>query len=250
MNATRYPTPLPAHVAVIMDGNGRWARQRHRPRLFGHKAGADSVREAVETAREVGIRHLSLYAFSTENWQRPGLEVKGLMTLLRTYLQSELDTMKKNGVRLACFGQKNRLPDDVRNMLDRVIAETEHCSELRLNLCLSYGSRAEMIGAVQEIGRKCAAGELKPEEIDDQLFSDHLYSAGQPDPDLLIRTSGEQRLSNFLLWQLSYAELYFTDVQWPDFRRKQFLDALEEYAGRQRRFGKTGEQAGTACAAS
>ena len=245
MDEIGYPDPLPRHVAIIMDGNGRWAQQRRRPRLFGHKAGADSVREAVETAREVGIRHLSLYAFSTENWQRPGLEVKGLMTLLKTYLQSELATMKKNGIRLACFGQKYRLPDDVRKMLDRVIAETKGCSELRLNLCLSYGSRTEMIGAVQEISRKCACGELKPEDIDDQLFSDHLYSVDQPDPDLLIRTSGEQRLSNFLLWQLSYAELYFTDIKWPDFRRDQFLEALEEYAGRQRRFGKTGAQAET-----
>ena len=251
MQETCSPDPLPKHVAIIMDGNGRWAQQRRRPRLFGHKAGADSVREAVETAREVGIRHLTLYAFSTENWQRPGLEVKGLMGLLKNYLRSELDNMKKNGIRLQCFGQKYRLPDDVRGMLDMVIAETEHCSELRLNLCLSYGSRAEMIGAVQEIGRKCAAGELQPKDIDDQLFSDHLYSTGQPDPDLLIRTSGEQRLSNFLLWQLSYAELYFTDVQWPDFRRDQFLEALAEYAGRQRRFGKTGAQAKeAACAPS
>ena len=250
MDETRYPDPLPQHVAIIMDGNGRWAQQRHRPRLFGHKAGADSVREAVETAREVGIRHLTLYAFSTENWQRPGLEVKGLMSLLKNYLQSELDNMKNNGIRLACFGQKDRLPDEVRGMLDKVIAETKDCAGLRLNLCLSYGSRAEMIGAIQEIGRKCASGELNPEEIDDQLFSDHLYSTGQPDPDLLIRTSGEQRLSNFLLWQLSYAELYFTDVPWPDFRRDQFLAALEEYAGRQRRFGKTGAQAEAACVSS
>lgn len=242
MDETRYPEPLPQHVAIIMDGNGRWAQKRHRPRLFGHKAGADSVRVAVETAREVGIRHLTLYAFSTENWQRPGLEVKGLMGLLKNYLKSELDNMKKNGVRLECFGQKYRLPDDVRDMLDKVIAETKECSKLRLNLCLSYGSRAEMIGAMQEIGRKCAAGELQPEDIDDQLFSNHLYSTGQPDPDLLIRTSGEQRLSNFLLWQLSYAELYFTDVKWPEFRRDQFLEALEQYAGRQRRFGKTGAQ--------
>lgn len=242
MDETRYPEPLPQHVAIIMDGNGRWAQKRHRPRLFGHKAGADSVRVAVETAREVGIRHLTLYAFSTENWQRPGLEVKGLMGLLKNYLKSELDNMKKNGVRLECFGQKYRLPDDVRDMLDKVIAETRECSKLRLNLCLSYGSRAEMIGAMQEIGRKCSAGELQPEDIDDQLFSDHLYSTGQPDPDLLIRTSGEQRLSNFLLWQLSYAELYFTDVKWPEFRRDQFLEALEQYAGRQRRFGKTGAQ--------
>ncbi|MCW5213399.1 isoprenyl transferase, partial [Desulfobulbus sp. TB] len=237
-----YPDPLPQHVAIIMDGNGRWAEQRRRPRLFGHKAGAESVREAVETAREVGIRHLTLYAFSTENWQRPGLEVKGLMNLLKNYLRSELDTMKKNGIRLECFGQKDRLPDDVRKMLNRVITETKGFSKLRLNLCLSYGSRAEMIKAMQEVGRQCGAGELKPEDIDDQLFSNHLYSTGQPDPDLLIRTSGEQRLSNFLLWQLSYAELYFTDIKWPDFRKDQFLAALEEYAGRQRRFGKTGAQ--------
>ncbi|MCI5114405.1 MAG: isoprenyl transferase [Candidatus Electrothrix sp. AW1] len=242
MQAIQYPEPLPQHVAIIMDGNGRWAEQRRRPRLFGHKAGADSVREAVETAREVGIRHLTLYAFSTENWQRPGLEVKGLMNLLKNYLRSELDTMRKNGIRLECFGQKDRLPDDVRKMLNRVIIETKDFSKLHLNLCLSYGSRAEMIRAVQEIGRQCKAGELKPEDIDDQLFSNHLYSTGQPDPDLLIRTSGEQRLSNFLLWQLSYAELYFTDIKWPDFRRDQFIAALEEYAGRQRRFGKTGAQ--------
>jgi undecaprenyl diphosphate synthase len=242
MREIEHLDPLPQHVAIIMDGNGRWAQKRHRPRLFGHKAGADSVRIAVETAREVGIRHLSLYAFSTENWQRPGLEVKGLMSLLKNYLHSELATMKENGIRLDCFGQKERLPDDVRSMLDRVIDETKDYSQLRLNLCLSYGSRAEMIRAVQEISQKCAAGDLAPDDINDQMFSDHLYSTGQPDPDLLIRTSGEQRLSNFLLWQLSYAELYFTETPWPEFRRDQFVAALEEYAGRQRRFGKTGAQ--------
>lgn len=242
MREIEHLDPLPQHVAIIMDGNGRWAQKRHRPRLFGHKAGADSVRVAVETAREVGIRHLSLYAFSTENWQRPGLEVKGLMSLLKNYLHSELATMKENGIRLECFGQKERLPDDVRSMLDRVIDETKDYSQLRLNLCLSYGSRAEMIRAVQEISQKCAAGDLAPDDINDQMFSDHLYSTGQPDPDLLIRTSGEQRLSNFLLWQLSYAELYFTETPWPEFRRDQFVAALEEYAGRQRRFGKTGAQ--------
>ena len=234
--------PLPKHVAIIMDGNGRWAKQRHQPRLFGHKAGVDSVREVVKTSREVGIRHLTLYTFSTENWQRPGLEVRGLMSLLKTYLQAELDNMLKKGIRLSCFGQKDRLPVDVQNMLDRTIADTAQCSQMRLNLALSYGSRAEMIAAVQEIGRRCAAGQLDPEAIDDQLFSDQLYSTGQPDPDLLIRTSGEQRLSNFLLWQLSYAELYFTEIKWPAFRRDQFLEALQVYAGRQRRFGKTGEQ--------
>ncbi|MGR0480157.1 MAG: isoprenyl transferase [Candidatus Electronema sp. V4] len=234
--------PLPVHVAIIMDGNGRWAKDRHQPRLFGHKAGVDSVREIVEAAREIGIRHLTLYAFSTENWQRPGLEVKGLMMLLKTFLQAELDAMKKNGIRLDCFGQKERLPDDARAVLERVIAETADCPGLRLNLALSYGSRTEMLRAVREIGNRCAAGQLRPEEIDEQLFSNCLYSAGQPDPDLLIRTSGEQRLSNFLLWQLSYAELYFTETRWPDFRRAQFFEALQVYANRQRRFGKTGEQ--------
>jgi undecaprenyl diphosphate synthase len=233
---------IPKHVAVIMDGNGRWAQQRHQPRIFGHKAGVDSVREVVETAREVGVQHLTLYAFSTENWRRPGLEVKGLMTLLKTYLRAELDNMKKNGIRLGCFGEKSRLPKDVRKMLERAVADTADCSRMRLNLALSYGSRTEMIDAVREISHKCASGDLKPEEIDDDLFSDHLYSAGQPDPDLLIRTSGEQRLSNFLLWQLSYAELYFTEIKWPDFRKAQFLEALEVYAGRQRRFGRTGAQ--------
>ncbi|CAK8713435.1 MAG: Undecaprenyl pyrophosphate synthetase [Candidatus Electronema aureum] len=234
--------PLPVHVAIIMDGNGRWAKDRHQPRLFGHKAGVDSVREIVEAAREIGIRHLTLYAFSTENWQRPGLEVKGLMMLLKTFLQAELDAMKKNGIRLDCFGQKERLPDDARAVLERVIAETADCPGLRLNLALSYGSRTEMLRAVREVGSRCAAGQLRPEEIDEQLFSGCLYSAGQPDPDLLIRTSGEQRLSNFLLWQLSYAELYFTETRWPDFRREQFFEALQIYASRQRRFGKTGEQ--------
>ena len=242
MTALPVIQPLPVHVAIIMDGNGRWAKERHQPRLFGHKAGVDSVREIVEVAREIGIRHLTLYAFSTENWQRPGLEVKGLMMLLKTFLQAELDAMKKNGIRLDCFGQKERLPDDARAVLERVVAETADCPGLRLNLALSYGSRAEMLRAVREVGSRCAAGQLRPEEIDEQLFSGCLYSAGQPDPDLLIRTSGEQRLSNFLLWQLSYAELYFTETRWPDFRRAQFFEALQVYANRQRRFGKTGEQ--------
>ena len=234
--------PLPVHVAIIMDGNGRWAKDRHQPRLFGHKAGVDSVREIVKAAREIGIRHLTLYAFSTENWQRPGLEVKGLMLLLKTFLQAELDAMKKNGIRLDCFGQKERLPDDARAVLERVIAETADCPGLRLNLALSYGSRTEMLRAVQAVSRRCAAGEFAPEAIDEELFNNQLYSTGQPDPDLLIRTSGEQRLSNFLLWQLSYAELYFTETRWPDFRREQFFEALQVFANRQRRFGKTGEQ--------
>jgi len=234
--------PVPAHVAIIMDGNGRWAQQRKRPRLFGHKAGVDSVRAVVEAAREIGVKHLTLYAFSTENWRRPGVEVKGLMSLLKTYLQAELDNMKKNEIRLGCFGQKHRLPRDVRQILEQVMADTEVCKGMRLNLALSYGSRAEIVSGVQEIVRKCSTGILDARDIDDQLLSDHLYSAGQPDPDLLIRTGGEQRLSNFLLWQASYAEIHFTNTMWPDFRKPQFLDALTDFANRQRRFGRTGAQ--------
>jgi len=236
--------PVPVHVAIIMDGNGRWAEKRKRPRLFGHKAGVDSVRAVVEAAREIGVKHLTLYAFSTENWQRPGVEVKGLMSLLKTYLQVELDNMKKNEIRLGCFGQRDRLPDDVRRILEQVMADTEDCKGMRLNLALSYGSRAEIISGVQEIARKCSGGMLDARDIDDQLLSDHLYSAGQPDPDLLIRTGGEMRLSNFLLWQASYAEIYFVDTMWPDFRKPQFQDALTDFANRQRRFGRTGAQLG------
>jgi undecaprenyl diphosphate synthase len=234
--------PLPVHVAIIMDGNGRWAEKRKRPRLFGHKAGVDSVRAVVEAAREIGVQHLTLYAFSTENWRRPGLEVKGLMSLLKTYLQAELDNMKKNDIRLGCFGQKHRLPADVCRILDQVIADTADCRGMRLNLALSYGSRAEIVSGVREIAGKCCTGLLDYRDIDDGQISSHLYSAGQPDPDLLIRTGGEKRLSNFLLWQISYAEISFIDTMWPDFRKAQFLDALRDFANRQRRFGRTGAQ--------
>lgn len=234
--------PLPIHVAIIMDGNGRWAEQRNRPRLFGHKAGVDSVRVVVETARDAGIKHLTLYAFSTENWRRPGLEVKGLMSLLKTYLQAELDNMLENQIRLTCFGQQERLPADVGVILKRAVEKTKDCTGMRLNLALSYGSRMEIVQGIQEIAIKCCSGELDPEEINDALLSNVLYSAGQPDPDLLIRTGGEQRLSNFLLWQLSYSEIYFTDVMWPDFRESEFLQAVRVFAKRQRRFGQTGAQ--------
>ena len=235
---------VPTHVALIMDGNGRWAEQRKRPRLFGHKAGVDSVRIIVEAARNIGVKHLTLYAFSTENWQRPGVEVKGLMSLLKTYLQAELKKMLKNGICLHCFGQMERLPQDVQDVLNTVISETRHCRGMRLNLALSYGARAELVAGVRDIASKCCAGELHPDEIDESLLSDHLYSQGQPDPDLLIRTGGEKRLSNFLLWQLSYAEIYFTETMWPDFHEQQFLEALKEFSIRQRRFGKTGAQLG------
>lgn len=233
---------IPVHVAIVMDGNGRWAEERKRPRLFGHKAGVKSVRTVVETAREIGVRHLTLYAFSTENWKRPSVEVKGLMTLLKSYLQTELETMLKNDIRLRCFGQQDRLPTDVRKTLERVIDATAGCSAMNLNLALSYGSRNEIIQAVRALAGKCVAGALTVAELDEELLSDHLYTRGQPDPDLFIRTSGEHRLSNFLLWQSSYAELYFTELKWPDFGRDQFLEAVADFGRRQRRFGKTGAQ--------
>ncbi len=233
---------IPAHVAIIMDGNGRWAEKRHLPRLAGHKAGVDSVRAVVECAREIGVRHLTLYAFSTENWQRPPSEVTGLMGLLRTYLEAELRTMLKNDIRLFCIGQKDRLPGDVRKVLDTVMAETSTCEAMTLNLALSYGSRNEIMRAVQAMTRQCLQGEIGIEELNEELLASHLDTAGQPDPDLLIRTGGERRLSNFLLWQISYAELYFTETKWPDFRKPQLLEAVAEYGRRQRRFGKTGAQ--------
>lgn len=233
---------IPRHIAIIMDGNGRWAEERNRPRLFGHKAGVDSVRDIVEASRELGVEHLTLYAFSTENWKRPSVEVSGLMTLLKTYLAAELKNMLSNDIRLCCLGQRERLPKDVRDILEQTISKTVSCSGMTLNLALSYGGRAELTGAVQAIAAKCVAGELEVEQIAEKTIDDHLYTAGQPDVDLVIRTSGELRLSNFLLWQASYAELYFTDIKWPDFRKQQLLDAINEYNLRQRRFGQTGAQ--------
>jgi undecaprenyl diphosphate synthase len=228
---------IPSHVAIIMDGNGRWAKQRHKPRLFGHKAGVESVRLIVETARKVGVRHLTLYAFSTENWQRPAGEVSGLMKLLEFYLESELKSMLKDDIRLCCLGEKERLPDSVRNVLVKVISETVSCSGMTLNLALSYGGRNEMIRAVRKMAGECVRGELTPDSLSEDMLSNYLDTAGQPDPDLLIRTGGEQRLSNFMLWQASYAELYFTDIPWPDFRKENFLEAIAVYGCRQRRFG-------------
>lgn len=225
-----------------MDGNGRWAEQRHRPRLFGHKAGVDTVREIVETARNAGVQFLTLYAFSTENWSRPATEVSGLMGLLKNYLLAELRTMLRNDIRLGCLGRRDRLPEDVRAVLQQTIEETRSCTGMVLNLALNYGGRSEMVDAVRQIARQCQAGELAWDSITEDTLTQHLYTAGQPDPDLLIRTGGENRLSNFLLWQASYAELYFTEIKWPDFRKPQFLAALQEYAHRQRRFGKTGAQ--------
>lgn len=235
-------TRLPRHVAIIMDGNGRWAKSRKKPRLYGHKVGADSVRDIVETCREIGIRYLTLYAFSSENWLRPAQEVTGLMSILKRYLEAELPRMQKNDIRLMSIGNRQRLPESVREVLVNSIEATAGNSQLTLNLALSYGGRDELVRAVKKIGQSCRDGHLDVEEISEETIAEHLDTAAMPDPDLLIRTGGEARLSNFLLWQLSYAEIYFTEIMWPDFRREIFLQALQNYQARERRFGRTGEQ--------
>lgn len=233
---------LPRHVAIIMDGNGRWAQKKRQPRLFGHRAGAESVRNIVETCREIGIDYLTLYAFSSENWRRPEQEVSGLMTILKKYLETELPLMLKNDIRLLSIGDRQRLPISVRESLEKVIEATAANSKLTLNLALSYGSRDELVRSMKKICRLCAQGDLDPELLSENNIADNLDTSGIPDPDLLIRTGGEARLSNFLLWQLSYAEIYFTETMWPDFRKEVFLHALSEYQTRERRFGRTGEQ--------
>lgn len=236
------PARVPRHVAIIMDGNGRWAQQRYQPRLFGHKAGVASVREVVETARKIGVEILTLYAFSSENWKRPASEVTGLMSFLKSYVQAELSGMLQNNIRFTCIGELERLPVDVREVLEQAKSETESNTELVLNLALSYGSRSEMTRAVSKIAAACAAGNLSPGDIDEELVSSYLDTAGMVDPDLLIRTGGEARLSNFLLWQASYSEIYFTDVMWPDFRADAFLQAIADFQQRERRFGRISAQ--------
>lgn len=233
---------LPRHVAIIMDGNGRWAQKRKRPRLFGHKIGAESVRDIVETCREIGIEYLTLYAFSSENWRRPAGEVTGLMTILKNYLETELARMQKNGIRLMSIGDSQRLPKPILESLQKGIEATADNSKLTLILALSYGSRDEMVRAVRTISERCIRGDITPDQITDRMIGDNLDTSCLPDPDLLIRTGGEARLSNFLLWQISYAEIYFTETMWPDFRKEVFLQALLEYQSRERRFGRTGEQ--------
>lgn len=233
---------LPRHVAIIMDGNGRWAQRKRQPRLFGHKAGAESVREIVETCRKIGIEYLTLYAFSSENWRRPVQEVTGLMSILKKYLEVELPRMQKNDIRLMSIGDRQRLPETVRKALEQGIQETAGNSKLTLNLALSYGSRDEIVRAVRAISSLCVQGDLRPEQISGTSITENLDTSQLPDPDLMIRTGGEARLSNFLLWQLSYAEIYFTEIMWPDFRKDAFLQALSEYQSRERRFGRTGEQ--------
>jgi undecaprenyl diphosphate synthase len=236
------PSRMPRHVAVIMDGNGRWAQQRGLPRLHGHRVGKESVRAVVETSRRLGIRYLSLYAFSTENWRRPPREVDGLMTLLRRYLATELDKMMKHQIRLVAVGNLRRLPPAVRDGLRAAIEATRRNTGMTVILAVSYGGREEIAAAARALARRVKRGELKPAQITAGLLGKHLATAAVPDPDLLIRTSGEMRISNFFLWQLAYTEIYVTDTLWPDFRDREFLQALAFFQQRQRRFGRTPAQ--------
>jgi undecaprenyl diphosphate synthase len=228
---------LPTHVAIIMDGNGRWAKQRNLPRVEGHRHGAESVRAVVRAAGEAGIKYLTLYAFSVENWSRPKEEVDTLMKYLARYLKSEAAELQKNNVRLEVIGQIYRLPEPAQEQLAKTITTLSRNNGLTLVLALSYGARTEIVEAVRSIATKAAQGKLDPAEINEQTISQHLYTKNFPDPDLLIRTSGEMRISNFLLWQISYAELVVTPTLWPDFRKKEFFEALEEFTRRHRRFG-------------
>ena len=233
---------LPNHVAIIMDGNGRWAKQKGMARVFGHKNGVKAVTETVETAAEMGIKVLTLYAFSTENWKRPKKEIDLLMSLLVSSLKDELDTLQKNDIKLQSIGQIENLPKKAQKELNEVIHLTKNNSSLVLNLALSYGSREEIVKAIKNISKKVVNKELSIEEIDEKIINNHLYTFTLPDVDFLIRTSGEKRISNFLLWQIAYAELYFTDVLWPDFRKEDFFKAILNYQQRERRFGKISEQ--------
>jgi undecaprenyl diphosphate synthase len=228
---------LPKHVAIIMDGNGRWARLRGLPRIAGHREGIASVRDAVTLCRELGIQVLTIYAFSAENWKRPELEVNTLMRFLEEYLQRELKTLMDNGIRFQTIGQVHRLPLSVRRWIDKVVQETASNRAMTLNIALSYGGRAEIVEAVKQILREAGEGRLSPEDLNEELFSRYLYTSRLPDPDLMIRTSGEARISNFLLYQMAYTELYFTQTLWPDFRRRELLEAFLNYQRRERRFG-------------
>jgi undecaprenyl diphosphate synthase len=229
---------VPRHVAIIMDGNGRWARERLMPRPYGHRSGMKSVRDVVEGAIESGLEVLSLFAFSQENWQRPPVEITALMSLLEEYIAREADELRDRGVRVCILGDLDRLTPAAATAVNRVVTETEHNDRLRLNLFISYGGRAELVRAAQLLARDAQAGRLVPGEITEADFQSRLYTADCPDPDLLIRTSGEQRISNFLLWQMAYTELFISPVLWPDFGRRELYEAILDYLNRERRFGR------------
>lgn len=233
-------TKLPKHVAIIMDGNGRWAKQRNLDRTFGHREGINSVRDVIEAASAIDISYITLYTFSTENWNRPSEEIDALMALMVQAIVNETPDLLKNGIKLATIGDISRLPQQTRDALDKCIEDTSKCTKLTLVLALSYSSRWELVEALKNIAADKETGKI--DIIDEKLVSKYLTTKNIPDPDLLIRTGGEYRISNFLLWQIAYSELYFTDTLWPDFRRDAFYEAILDYQGRERRFGKTSEQ--------
>jgi len=233
---------VPKHVAVIMDGNGRWAKKQGKMRMLGHNEGVESVRDILEAAGEIGVENLTLYAFSIENWNRPKFEVDSLMSLLIRTLKKEIERLMKKNVQFLAIGDHNLLPKNARKNLEECIEMTSGNTGIRLVVALSYGSRNEITNAAKCIAEDVAQGKLKPEQVNEQLISNYLYTASIPDPELLIRTSGEYRISNYLLWQIAYTELYFTDTLWPDFRREDFFKAILDYQSRERRFGKTSEQ--------
>jgi len=233
---------LPHHIAIIMDGNGRWAKLQGKPRVFGHKSGVTAVREVTEAAAEIGIKYLTLYAFSTENWSRPSIEVNALMSLLVETVRKELDTLKKNNIRLFAIGDLSQLPDKTRKALLEGIEKTKYNTRMTLVLALNYSARFEILNAAKKMAETINKDGKRVDEIGTEEFSSYLTTNGIPDPELLIRTSGEQRISNFLLWQIAYSELYFTPVLWPDFKKEHFYSAIIDYQNRERRFGMTSEQ--------
>ena len=233
---------LPQHIAIIMDGNGRWAKERGKQRLFGHQSAIQSVREVSEASAEIGVKYLTLYAFSTENWNRPLAEVSGLMTLLAQTIRNEVITMNKNSIKLNAIGDLDSLPKANYDQLMQAIADTSHNTRMTLTLALSYSGRWDILQASRRMAQDAVEGKLMPADIHDTTLSSYLSTAGMPDPELLIRTSGEERISNFLLWELAYSELYFTPKYWPDFRKADLYEAILNYQHRERRFGKTSEQ--------
>ncbi len=235
------PQNMPSHIAVIMDGNGRWAKRRGLPRIAGHKKGAETLRSLLFTCRDAGIRYLTVYAFSAENWQRPKDEVNDLMELLSAYLTSELKTLTENRIRLHIIGDVEKLPPGVRQQVQAACSATASFDDFHLSVCLSYGARQEIAHAVRQMAMDVLEKKLAPSEISEATIARYLFTADLPEPDLLIRTGGEQRMSNFLLWQAAYTELYFSEILWPDFTGEDLLSACREYATRERRFGKTGQ---------
>jgi undecaprenyl diphosphate synthase len=231
------PARLPSHVAIIMDGNGRWAARRGLPRVAGHRAGAEAVRRTVEAAARLGIGWLTLYAFSTENWKRPRIEVEALMQLLKEFLKKELKTLQKNDIRFQTLGRLEALPDSLQAEVKKAEQATSSNKGLSLNIAINYGARTEIVDAFRRIAWEAFAGRLRPERIDEELISERLYTASMPDPDLLVRTSGEMRISNFLLWQIAYSEIHVTETLWPDFGRSDLIKAILDYQNRDRRYG-------------